>query len=274
MRAQTGEAMATRILQRAEAHVRVYRDSDELALKAARHFARLADQYVIGSGRFTVALSGGSTPRKMFALLAEEPFLDTVPWSSIYFFWGDERCVPPDHADSNYLMARESLLSNAPIPEANVFRMPAEIEDAERAADEYSATLARFFLAMQTKTAPLQSLPRFDLVLLGMGPDGHTASLFPHTAALDVAGRIAVANYVEKFNANRITLTADAINNARNVTFVVAGSDKAEALKAVLEGSRQPNEYPSQLIRPKNGSLLWMVDEAAARLLDERDEIA
>jgi 6-phosphogluconolactonase len=265
--------MTTRMMHRAKAQVRVYRDHEELALKAARHFARLADQYVVGCGRFSVALSGGSTPRKMFALLAEEPFLDTVPWGSIYFFWGDERCVPPDHADSNYRMARETLLSKAPIPEENIFRIPAEIEDPELAAQEYSTTLARFFLASQTKTAPLASLPRFDLIFLGMGADGHTASLFPHTAALDVTGRIAVANYVEKFNAHRITLTADAINNARNVTFVVAGDDKAEALKAVLEGERQPAEYPSQLIRPQNGSLLWMVDESAARLLDEKHNV-
>lgn len=264
--------MTTRMLHRARAQVRVYRDSDELALKAARLFARLADQYVVGSGRFTVALSGGSTPRKMFELLAQEPFLDTVPWSSIYFFWGDERTVAPDHADSNYRMAREALLSKAPIPEENIFRIPAEMDDAERAAQEYSMALARFFLSTQTKTAPLASLPRFDLVLLGMGADGHTASLFPHTAALEARNRIAVANYVEKFNAHRITLSADAINNARNVTFVLAGEDKAEALKAVLEGERNPQQYPSQLIHPQNGSLLWMVDEAAARLLDEKHD--
>ncbi|HEX8186081.1 MAG TPA: 6-phosphogluconolactonase, partial [Blastocatellia bacterium] len=143
-----------------------------------------------------------------------------------------------------------------------------------RAAEEYSATLTQFFLtgAKRSETAPLSNVPRFDLVLLGMGPDGHTASLFPHTSALHDGERIAVANYVEKLNAHRITLTAATINNARNVTFVVAGDDKAEALKNVIEGSYLPEVYPSQLIRPRNGTLLWMVDEAAARLLSDQRE--
>lgn len=265
--------MSTRMLQKSHSQVRVYRDPEELALKAARRFARLADQYVIGCGRFTVALSGGSTPKAMFSVLAADPFLDTVPWSSIYFFWGDERCVPPDHADSNYRMTREALLSRVPAPPENVFRIPAEMPEPEQAAEEYTATLSRFFLAgpgsNRTGTAPLSNAPRFDLVFLGMGPDGHTASLFPHTTALQAGEQIAVANYVEKFKAHRITLTAATINNARNVTFLAAGEDKAETLRNVLEGSYQPDVYPSQLIRPRNGALLWMVDEAAARLLTE-----
>jgi 6-phosphogluconolactonase len=265
--------MSTRMLRISHSQVRVYRDPEELALKAARLFARMADQYVIGCGRFTVALSGGSTPKAMFSILAGEPFLDTVPWSSIYFFWGDERCVPPDHPDSNYRMTRETLLSKVPVPAENVFSIPAELPDPTKAADEYAATLTRFFLAgpgaTKTGTAPLSNLPRFDLVFLGMGPDGHTASLFPHTAALQAGERIVVAYHVEKFRAHRITLTAATINNARNVTFLVAGEDKAETLKGVLEGPYQPDVYPSQLIRPGNGALLWMVDEAAARLLSE-----
>jgi 6-phosphogluconolactonase len=261
--------MATKIIQEPHAQVRVYRDADEVALKAARRFARLADQYVVGCGRFTVALSGGSTPRAMNSLLAAPPFLDTVPWSSIYFFWGDERCVAPGHPDSNYRMARETLLSKAPVPDGNIFRIPADNPDHDRAAEEYEATLRNFFLKLtpKTSTAPLPNVPRFDLVLLGMGPDGHTASLFPHTAALHTDDRIVVANYVEKLNSHRITLTGRTINNARNVTFVAAGGDKAESLKQVLEGSDQPETYPSQLIHPQNGSLLWMVDEPAARLL-------
>lgn len=266
--------MSTRMLQKSHAQVRIYRDSDELALKAARLFARLADQYVIGCGKFTVALSGGSTPNAMFSVLAAEPFLDTVPWSSIYFFWGDERCVPPDHPDSNYRMTNEALLSKVSVPTENIFRIPADLPDPERAAEEYAATLTRFFLAgpgaNRTGTAPLSDVPRFDLVFLGMGPDGHTASLFPHTTALQAGEQIAVANYVEKFKAHRITLTAATINNARNVTFLAAGEDKAETLRNVLEGSYQPDVYPSQLIRPRNGTLLWLVDEAAARLLADQ----
>jgi 6-phosphogluconolactonase len=263
--------MPTGILKTSHASVRIYRDPEELALKGARRFARLADQYVVGCGRFTVALSGGSTPRAMFSLLAEHPFADTVPWSSIYFFWGDERCVPPDHPDSNYRMANETLLSKVPVPKHNILRIPAEIPEPEQAAKQYADALARFFFAgpgaTKTGTAPLSALPRFDLVFLGMGPDGHTASLFPHSPALQAGNQVVVANYVEKFAAHRITLTAATINNARNVTFLAAGEDKAEALKNVLEGSYQPDLYPSQLIRPANGTLLWMVDEAAARLL-------
>jgi 6-phosphogluconolactonase len=266
--------MSTKMLNRADAQVRIYDDAGEVALKAARHFARLADQYVVGCGRFTVALSGGSTPRAMFSLLAAAPFLDTVPWDSIYFFWGDERCVPPDHADSNYGMARETLLARVPVPAEHIFRIPAERPDPASAAAEYAATLINFFAsgAPPSGTAPLAGVPRFDLIFLGMGPDGHTASLFPGTAALHVTDKIVVANYVEKFNAHRITLTAQTINNARNVTFVVAGADKAEALHEVLEGAYQPELYPSQLIHPQHGSLLWMVDEAAAARLAVRHE--
>jgi 6-phosphogluconolactonase len=257
------------MLNKSDAQVRIYRDADELALKAARHFARLADQYCLGCGRFTVALSGGSTPRKMLSLLAADPFLDTVPWSSIYFFWGDERTVPPDHVESNYRMAREALLDHVPVPAENIFRIPAELPDPESAAQQYSATLREFFLSDPEATLadPSGYVPRFDLVFLGMGPDGHTASLFPGTDALYVNNRIVAANFVQKFNTHRITLTATVINNARNVTFIAAGADKAEALRGVLEGSYQPDVYPSQLIRPRNGTLLWMVDEAAAALL-------
>ena len=266
--------MSTRIFETPNAQIRVYHDPGELALKAARRFARLADQYVVGSGRFTVALSGGSTPKAMFSVLAAEPFLDTVPWSSIYFFWGDERCVPPDHPDSNYRMTSEALLSKVPVPPGNVFRIPAELPKPEQAAEAYTATLTKFFLsgpgANRTGTAPLSRVPRFDLVFLGMGPDGHTASLFPHSTALQAGEQIVVANYVEKFKAHRITLTAATINNARNVTFLAAGEDKTETLRNVLEGEYQPDVYPSQLIRPRNGTLLWMVDEAAARLLADQ----
>jgi 6-phosphogluconolactonase len=245
------------------AQIRIYRDPGELALKAAQLFARLADQYVVGTGRFAVALSGGSTPRAMFSLLADSPFKETVPWRSIYFFWGDERCVPPDHPDSNYRMAREALLEKIPVPEENIFRIPAE-RDPQLAALEYSMALKRFFASAQSA---LTNLPRLDLILLGMGADGHTASLFPKTSALEAREQIAVANYVEKLGAYRITLTAATINNARNVVFLVAGRDKAEALREVIKGERRPELYPSQLIRPGNGALLWLVDEAAAQFL-------
>jgi 6-phosphogluconolactonase len=267
--------MPSRILEKGGAQVRVYQDSDELALKAARRFARLADQYVLGCGRFTVALSGGSTPKAMFSLLARSPFVETIPWSSIHFFWGDERFVPHDHPDSNYRMTYETLLSRVPVPQANIFRVPTELPDANLAAKQYADMLVNFFLKTidPGTTAPLSNVPRFDLVFLGMGPDGHTASLFPHTAALQNDTDIAVANYVEKFSAYRITLTARTLNNARNITFLVAGQDKAETLQKVLEGERDPETYPSQLIHPTKGTLLWLVDEAAASLLNDSENL-
>jgi 6-phosphogluconolactonase len=262
--------MPTRVIDREHLQVRVYENGDELAVKAARYFARIADQYVVGCGRFTVVLSGGSTPKSMLSLLATSPFLETVPWASTYFFWGDERCVPPDHADSNYRMAYETLLAKVPVPGENIFRIPAEKDDPEQAAQEYAEMVQTFFLNRSEPNrtiAPVPNLPRFDLIFLGMGADGHTASLFPHTAALDNDRDLVAANYVDRFPAHRITLTKSAINNARNVTFLVAGADKAEALKQVIDGEPQPHRYPSQLIRPRRGTLLWMVDEAAARLI-------
>lgn len=237
------------------AEVRIYANAAAVARAAADHFADLAEQSVRATGRFTVALSGGSTPRAMFALLASEPFAASLPWSAIHFFWGDERCVPPDHPDSNYRAAHETLLSKVPVPPANILRIPAEDADHERAAANYSTAIQQFF-------AP--AAPRFDLVFLGMGADGHTASLFPGTAALQITDRLAAANYVEKLNAWRITLTAAAINQAHNIAFLVTGADKAATLRDVLMGEHQPEIYPSQLIRPVAGKLLWMVDEAAA----------
>jgi 6-phosphogluconolactonase len=246
-----------RTIRESDTEILICADAAEMAREAARRFAESAEAFTNDAGRFTVALSGGSTPKAMFQILAEKPFADSLPWPSIYFFWGDERGVPPDHAESNYRMANEILLSKVPVPRENIFRIPAEDEDHERAAAIYSETLQTFFAEEQ---------PGFDLVFLGMGPDGHTASLFPGTTAL-CAGGVAAANYVDKFQSWRITLTADAINKARNVIFLVAGADKAPSLKEVIKGQRNPKQYPSQLIKPSHGALLWMVDEAAAKLL-------
>ncbi len=240
----------------------IYENPQELAWAAALRFAGLAEQFVAEQGKFTVALSGGSTPKAMLSVLAGKPFADSLPWHSIYFFWGDERSVPPDHADSNFRMAAEALLGKVGVPQQNIFRIPAEDEDHQSAANRYSATIQQFFNTDQ---------PQFDLVFLGMGADGHTASLFPGTAALGVTDQIAVANFVEKLNAWRITLTAQTINQARNVIFLIAGEDKAAALREVLEGERQPDKFPSQLIHPTTGALLWMLDESAAGLLTNTD---
>jgi 6-phosphogluconolactonase len=245
--------------------IKLVADAAELAREAAETFVRLATEAVAAKGSFSVALSGGSTPKALFGLLAGE-YLDRVPWRETHFFWGDERHVPPDHPDSNYRMTREAMLSTAPVPPENVHRVEAENPDAADAADAYGRTLERWF-----GTRPGE-FPRVDLVLLGMGPDGHTASLFPHTTALHETARSVVANWVPKFDAYRITLTAPVLNNAANVLFLVAGADKAEALHEVHEGARNPDEYPSQLVRPTSGSLRWLVDRAAAaRLLHFSD---
>jgi 6-phosphogluconolactonase len=247
-----------RTLRESTYDVFIYADAAELARESARRFAELAEAFTTDAGRGAVALSGGSTPKAMFQVLADKPFSGSLPWRSINFFWGDERCVPPDHSESNFRMANETLLSKVPVPRENIFRIPAEDEDHERAAASYSKTLQKFFA---------DEWPHFDLVFLGMGADGHTASLFPGTTALSAGDHIAVANYVEKLQSWRITLTASAINRARNIIFLVAGADKAPALKEVIRGPRNPERYPSQLIEPSHGELLWMVDEAAASLL-------
>jgi len=176
----------------------------------------------------------------------------------MFFFWGDERHVPPNDPDSNFLMAKESLLSKVAVPPANIFPIPTENPDASAAAEAYEQTLRKFFAV-----AP-DEFPRFDLILLGMGPDGHTASLFPETAALQEKSRLVVANWVEKLKASRITLTLPVLNAAHSVAFLVSGTDKAAVLHEVLEGNAAAEKYPSKLVRPTDGSLIWFVDRAAA----------
>jgi len=224
---------------------------------AAEEFIRAASEAVEKRGRFAVALAGGSTPKSLYALLAANAS-SSLPWSQMFFFFGDERHVPPDHPDSNYRMANESLFSKAPIPPGNVFRMPTENPDADAVAAAYEQTLRNFF-----STKPGE-FPSFDLILLGMGPDGHTASLFPETAALEERSRLVVANWVEKLKTSRITLTLPVLNAARCVAFLVSGADKAPALHQVLEGDGPGEKYPSKLVQPERGKLIWFVDRAAA----------
>lgn len=202
-----------------------------------------------------MALSGGSTPGKLYSLLATNHGID---WEKIHFFWGDERHVPPDHADSNFRVARETLLSVVRPPESNVHRVPAEEPDASNAARSYEADLKTFF------SSDGGGWPRFDLILLGMGPDGHTASLFPGTTALEDRERWVTSAWVEKFQAFRITLTFPAINHASCVMFLVSGADKADTLKRVI---RDLEPLPSGRVKPESGKLVWMVDRAAATLL-------
>jgi len=240
--------------------IRICDNAAILAQQTADEFVRLAQESVAAQGRFTVALAGGSTPKAAYALLTSAAYHDRVPWQQIDFFWGDERHVPPDHADSNYRMAYEAMLSKVTVPSAHVHRVVAE-KEAQQAADEYEATLRTSF----SLTAAM--LPRFDLILLGMGPDGHTASLFPGTAAVHESTRLVVAPWVEKFNTFRITLTPVVLCNAAYVVFAAGGADKAETLQHVLNGPYQPDLYPSQVVKPTHGRLVWLVDKAAARLL-------
>ena len=239
--------------------VQVYADPSALAHAAADLFVARARDAIERHHRFCIALAGGSTPRALYSLLAAPPYHDQVNWGRVWVFWGDERTVPPYDPESNYRMARETLLFHVPVPSTQVFRMLGEHPDPAMAASLYEVTMRRAFAL-----AP-NELPRFDLILLGTGPDGHTASLFPHTAALDVTDRLVVANRGEKLATTRLTLTAPVLNNAALVTFLVAGDDKADVLARVLEGPRQQEDLPSQLIAPSHGDLIWMVDQAAAR---------
>jgi 6-phosphogluconolactonase len=229
----------------------------DLFQAAGEELIRTATEAIAQRGRFSIALSGGSTPRSLYTLIAANAS-STLPWDKMFFFWGDERHVPADDADSNYRMAKETLLSKVAIPPANIFRIPAENPDADAAAEAYEQTLRKFF-----DPAPGE-FPRFDLILLGMGPDGHTASLFPETPALEEKVRLVVANRVEKMNTVRITLTLPVLNAARCVLFLVSGIDKAGALHEVLEGNGPAEKYPSKLVRPSAGRLIWFVDRAAA----------
>jgi 6-phosphogluconolactonase len=238
---------------------------EAVARGAAERFVALAKEAVAARGRFTVAFSGGSTPRALFQLLAKDPFRAQVPWDRLEIFWGDERSVPPTHQDSNYRMAKEALLDHVPVPGDRVHRIQAERPDVAAAAADYEAELARV-LGGTPGGAP----PALDLILLGMGPDGHTASLFPGTTALGEQKRWVVANWVQKFNTNRVTLTYPILNRGAQVLFLATGADKTDVLREVLEGPDDRQRLPSQGIRPTAGGLTWLVDRAAAARLKAR----
>jgi 6-phosphogluconolactonase len=233
--------------------IRILNTAAELFQAAASEFATLASQAVQSNGRFTVALSGGSTPKSLYALLASGS-IPNIPWEKIFFFFGDERFVPPDHAESNYRMARETGLFSK-VPEGNVFRLLTEKNDAESTARAYDQTLRTFFDLQPGE------FPRFDLVLLGLGPDGHTASLFPGTAALNEKSSLVVANWVDKFQTYRLTFTLPVLNRAGCVMFLVSGADKANIVREVIENKNA--NLPSQKVCPMDGRLLWLMDRAA-----------
>ncbi len=249
---------------RATPNLQIFADAKEVARAAALRFVELARAGIATDGRFSVALAGGSTPRRVYELLASEDYAAQLDWSKVHVFFGDERCVPPDHADSNYRMANEALLSRVSLPEENVHRMRGE-GDSVANARLYEEELRGYF-------GDDAAWPEFDLVMLGMGDDGHTASLFPGTHALEVRSAWVAANWVEKFDAYRVTLTVPAINHARRIMFIVTGAGKAERLPEVLYGAPDPRRLPSQLIQPRAGALDWFLDEAAAAKLTGKDE--
>jgi 6-phosphogluconolactonase len=247
---------------RVEGEVRILPEGLAVARCAAEKFVEAAVAAVAEKGSFAVALAGGSTPKALYSLLANDSSLRRqVPWDTMHLFFGDERHVGPDHPDSNFRMAVETMISKAPLNAMQVTRIKGEYPDAEMAAREYEQALRGYF-----KLADGQ-FPRFDLVLVGMGNEGHTLSLFPGTKALHADRRIAVRNWIGKLYTERITLTAPAVSNASRVMFMVTGADKAPALRAVLEGPYEPDQLPAQLIQPKNGKLLWLVDATAGSML-------
>ncbi len=236
-----------------------YDDADAVARAAADVVVRAARESMAARGRFTLVLAGGSTPQRSYEILSQPRYSRQVDWSITDFFWGDERPVPPDHEDSNYRMANRALLGRISLDPERIHRLQGELTDLDSAAIRYEEEIAAAFDA-STDTQP----PSFDLVLLGMGADGHTASLFPHTEALDESSRWVVANSVPQLTTHRLTMTAALMNRARKVVFLVTGATKAPALAGVLEGPADPHRLPSQLIQPRTGQLDWLLDRAAA----------
>jgi 6-phosphogluconolactonase len=244
--------------------IRILADGAVIAMRAAQEFVQAAAAAARERRTFRVALAGGSTPKALYQLLANDPVLRSqVPWDKIEVFFGDERHVGPGHADSNFRMATETMLSKVPLKANQVTRIKGEYPDAAHAASEYEEAIAAHF------NLKAGEFPRFDLLLAGMGNEGHTLSLFPGTKALHADGRIAVSNWVGKLYTDRITLTAPTACAASEILFMVTGADKALALKGVLEGPYEPEQLPAQLLQPKNGKLLWLVDTAAGGMLSK-----
>ena len=241
--------------------IKIFPDAQSLNQFAAETFIEIAAEAIKERGKFTVALAGGSTPKSLYQLITTAEFRSQIDWSKVFFFFGDERNVLPDAEESNLRMARENLLKSLQIAEDQIFRWQTELEDADKIAADYEKKIKTFFNLKEYE------FPRFDLILLGIGDDGHTASLFPFTEALGETKKVAVANRVEKLCAMRLTFTFATINNASNVIFLARGAAKGDVLREVLRGDAQPEKYPAQKVKLKNGRLLWLIDEKAANNL-------
>jgi len=235
--------------------IRIFKDMENLSKEAAELFIEQAERAIKERGRFLVALNGGSTPNRFFQLLATD-YHDKVDWDNVHIFWGDERCVPPDDSGSSYGQARDAFLSHVPIPDSNIHRVKGELEPVD-ASKDYAFILNHF-------ASPPLDFPRFDLVYLGMGEDGHTASLFPGSPVDVTEPTLPVTAHYQDRPANRVTLTQLVFNHARVVAFMVTGDKKAITLAEVLSDRYNPAQYPAQRIDPKDGKLIWLVDEDAA----------
>jgi 6-phosphogluconolactonase len=239
----------------------IYFTPAQLAQSAADRIADFAERAISQTGRFILGLAGGTTPRLTYELLTDSRYKRIIDWNSVHIFWGDERCVPPNHPDSNYHMAKTALLDLVDIPATRIHRIQGEI-NPQKAADQYERELRDYF---QGRLGIARA--RFDLLLLGLGADGHTASLFPGTPAIRETQRWTAAQHIDQLNAWRITLTPPAINAAKTIMFLVTGSDKAEAVQKVLTAPYQPDAIPAQIVRPDDGNVIWMLDNAAAALI-------
>lgn len=242
----------------------VVEDLEELSRIAADRFVALANASIESDERFTVALSGGSTPKSLYKLLAGGGYQDKIDWHRIFIFFGDERFVLPDNAESNYRMAKESLLDQIDIPDRNIFRWPTETGLPDEVAKDYEETLRSFF---ETGS----EVPRFDLILLGLGTDGHTASLFPDSPALRETSRLAAANPVDKLGVHRLTFTFPLIDKAKEIIFLASGREKAGVVKSILQPAEDEVEYPAAQVNPIEGKLTWLIDKPASALLTSID---
>ncbi|HZV47884.1 MAG TPA: 6-phosphogluconolactonase [Thermodesulfovibrionales bacterium] len=237
-------------------------DLEAISLKVAEIFLRLSKQYISSANRFVVALSGGTTPKRLYTLLGSDIFRNAIDWNRIHFFWVDERSVPKEDEESNYKLAYDTFLSKVPVRTPNIHRIKVE-EGPEKAASEYERDMRAFF--------GTSGFPVFDLIILGIGEDGHTASLFPGSESLKEKARLAVPVYMQKTKSNRITLTLPVLNNADQIIFLVAGKSKSHIVRSVLVGDKERKQYPAGLINPDNDKIQWLIDQEAAGNLTEKE---